>query len=466
MKDTIAAIATGLSRAGISIIRISGPEAAAVASRLFRVGKKDALRPVDVGSFDSHTVHYGFIVDGAEVIDEVMLLYLKGPRTFTTEETVEIDCHGGILVTKKILSAVLKNGARLAEPGEFTKRAFENGRIDLSQAEAVMDVIAAGNDLALKNSVRQLRGSLRTRILAIRDEILSDVATIEAALDQPEYYSLEGFSSKLLDTVTAQQETISKLIRSFDDGRMLSEGIKTVILGKPNVGKSSLMNLLLGEDRAIVTDIAGTTRDVLSEEMRLNGIPLILIDTAGIHETADPVEQIGVNRAKGQAEEADLILYVADASEPLTDEDEMILRSVTRGKIIPIRNKTDLTVRTDEETFRAFLTRFSIAEEPVSVSAKEGSGLTELSERISELFFKGCLEADDEIVITSERQKECLNEAYESLSRVRESLASGMPEDFLSIDLMGAYGALSRILGEDADEDLINRIFSQFCLGK
>ncbi|MBO6066067.1 MAG: 50S ribosome-binding GTPase, partial [Lachnospiraceae bacterium] len=261
MKDTIAAIATGLSRAGISILRISGPEAAEVASRLFRVGKKADLRPVDVGSFESHTVHYGFIVDGTEVLDEVMLLYLKGPRTFTTEETVEIDCHGGILVTKKILSAVLSNGARLAEPDEFTRRAFENGRIDLSQAEAVMDVIAAGNDLALKNSVRQLRGGLRTRILSIRDEILSDVATIEAALDQPEYYSLEGFSEKLLETVTAQQDAISALIRSFDDGRMLSEGIRTIILGKPNVGKSSLMNLLLGEDRAIVTDIAGTTRD-------------------------------------------------------------------------------------------------------------------------------------------------------------------------------------------------------------
>ena len=464
--DTIAAIATGLTAGGISIIRISGPEAMRIASGLFRVGKKENLSVPDMKRWESHTVHYGYIADGGRIVDEVMLLYMKAPKTFTREDTVEIDCHGGIVVTKQILSLVLANGARLAEPGEFTKRAFLNGRINLSQAEAVMGIISAKNDLALRNSVKQLRGKLRARILLIREEILNAVAEIEAALDQPEYYTLEGFREKLGGSLTVQCTEIRRLIQSAEDGRMMSEGIRTVILGKPNVGKSSLMNALLDEDRAIVTDIAGTTRDTLSEEIRVNGISLILVDTAGIRSTDDPVEEIGVRKAREQAEEADLILFVADASMPLDERDREALLGRKNARVLALLNKSDLPGVTTADDVRGFLSEVSVDAEVLPVSAKDGSGLSELREKISGMFFSGELLSDDEVAITTERQKECLFEALSSLEHVLDALQAGMPEDFLSIDLMGAYGALSRILGEEVDEDLINRIFEQFCLGK
>lgn len=482
-NDTIAAIATGLSAAGISIIRISGPDSFSIASKIFRNGNSSEPIADHIAEWESHTVHYGFIVDGPEVIDEVMLLYLKAPRTFTKEDTIEIDCHGGIVVTKRILSLVLANGARLAEPGEFTKRAFLNGRIDLSQAEAVMELIGAKNDLAVKNSVKQLRGTLRDRILSLRKQLLTDVATIEASLDQPEYYSLEGFAEKLSESVRAEQEEILKMLHSADNGRLIKEGIETVILGKPNVGKSSLMNALIGEDRAIVTEIAGTTRDTLSEEIRLNGITLLIVDTAGIRNTPDPVEKIGVTRAHEKAVDADLILYVADASVLLDDVDREILKAYAGKKMLAVLNKTDLmkapvgaehltekdivpAACTSERDVRELLSDCGCEAEIVSVSAKEGTGLTELEEKISGMFFAGNLRADDEAVITSERHKECLRSAYDSLGKVLTSIEAGLPEDFYSIDLMGAYEALSRIVGEEVDEDLINRIFEQFCLGK
>lgn len=466
IKDTIAAIATGLTAAGISIIRISGPEAFQIASGIFRIGNREKLHRPDMDTWQSHTVHYGYIVENERPVDEVMLLYMQAPRTFTREDTVEIDCHGGIVVTKKILSIVLKNGARLAEPGEFTKRAFLNGRIDLSQAEAVMGMIEAKNDLAVKNSMHQLRGGVKNKLGVIREELLHEVATIEATLDQPEYYSLDGFREELKELLDRHLSVIAKLIRSADNGRLISEGIQTVILGKPNVGKSSLMNALLGEDRAIVTNIAGTTRDTLSEEIRMNGITLIVVDTAGIRETSDPVEQIGVSKAHEKAHTADLILYVADASAPLDEGDEQILRTYREGKLLTILNKSDLTRVTNEQDVKALLGRCGCEAEVISVSATEGYGMTELENAISSMFFKGELQADDEIAITSERQKECLVEARESLCNVLRSLEADMPEDFLSIDLMSAYGALSRILGEEVDEDLINTIFREFCLGK
>ena len=482
-NDTIAAIASGLSAAGISIIRISGPDAFGVASKIFRSGRL-AASSVRIEEWESHTVHYGYIADGDEIVDEVMLLYLKAPKTFTKEDTVEIDCHGGIVVTRRILSLVLKNGARLAEPGEFTKRAFLNGRIDLSQAEAVMELIGAKNDLAVKNSVKQLRGTLKKRIGELRKQILTDVATIEASLDQPEYYSLEGFGEKLAESVKTEREAIYKMLCSADNGRLIREGIHTVILGKPNVGKSSLMNALVGEERAIVTEIAGTTRDTLCEEIRLNGITLLIVDTAGIRNTPDPVEKIGVTRAHEQAEDADLILYVADASSPLDANDRDILRAYAGRKMLAVLNKTDLIVsgtvsdgttadasnnasrNTTEADLKQLLSECGCEAEVLLVSAKEGTGLTELEEKISDMFFAGNLSADDESVITSERHKECLREAFESLGKVLNSIDSGLPEDFYSIDLMGAYEALSRIVGEEVDEDLINRIFEQFCLGK
>lgn len=487
-NDTIAAIASGLSAAGISIIRISGSDAFGVASKIFRSGNSSEPIADHIAGWETHTVHYGFIVDGPEVIDEVMLLYLKAPRTFTKEDTVEIDCHGGIVVTKRILSLVLANGARLAEPGEFTKRAFLNGRIDLSQAEAVMELIGAKNDLAVKNSVKQLRGTLRDRILSLRKQLLTFVATIEASLDQPEYYSLEGFSANLSEAVLSEQAEILKMLRSADNGRLIKEGIETVILGKPNVGKSSLMNALIGEDRAIVTEIAGTTRDTLSEEIRLNGITLLIVDTAGIRNTPDPVEKIGVSRAHEKAVDADLILYVADASVPLDEVDRDILKAYAGKKMLAVLNKTDLVregasggakyaehasadeecsaLCTTERNVRALLSECGCEAEIVSVSAKEGTGLSDLEEKISGMFFAGNLRADDEAVITSERHKECLRSAYDSLGKVLSSIEAGLPEDFYSIDLMGAYEALSRIVGEEVDEDLINRIFEQFCLGK
>ena len=464
--DTIAAIATGLSAAGISIIRISGPEAVSIASGIFRVGNKENPSMPSVEKWESHTVHYGFIVEDNRIVDEVMLLYLKAPKTFTREDTIEIDCHGGIVVTKRILSLVLSKGARLAEPGEFTKRAFLNGRIDLSQAEAVMGIISAKNDLALRNSVKQLRGRLRARVLSIREEILNAVAEIEAALDQPEYYTLDGFRERLSENLVRQSEEIQRLIRSADDGRMMSEGIRTVILGKPNVGKSSLLNALLEEDRAIVTDIAGTTRDTLTEEIRVNGITLVLVDTAGIRDTLDPVEEIGVRKAREQAQEADLILFVADASVPLDADDEAILRGHSGTRVLALLNKSDLSPVTTEEDLKNLLAACDCNAEILSISAKDGNGLTELRNKISGMFFSGDILTDDEVAITNERQKACLNEAAASLSHVLDAIRNDMPEDFLSIDLMGAYGALSGILGEEVDEDLIDRIFRQFCLGK
>ncbi|MBR7000103.1 MAG: tRNA uridine-5-carboxymethylaminomethyl(34) synthesis GTPase MnmE [Lachnospiraceae bacterium] len=464
--DTIAAIATGLSAGGISIIRISGPEASSIASGIFRVGNKENLSMPSFEQWESHTVHYGFVVEDDRIVDEVMLLYLKAPKTYTREDTIEIDCHGGIVVTKRILSLVLSHGARLAEPGEFTKRAFLNGRIDLSQAEAVMGIISAKNDLALRNSVKQLRGKLRTRILSVREEILNAVAEIEAALDQPEYYTLDGFRERLFESLERQSAEIRRLIRSADDGRMMSEGIRTVILGKPNVGKSSLLNALLEEDRAIVTDIAGTTRDTLTEEIRVNGISLVLVDTAGIRNTLDPVEEIGVRKAREQAQEADLILFVADASVPLDENDKEILRGHTNARVLALLNKSDLSPVTTEEDLKNLLSACGCDAEILSISAKDGAGLNELRDKISGMFFSGDILTDDEVAITAERQKECLYEAEASLSHVLEALSADMPEDFLSIDLMGAYGALSRILGEEVDEDLIDRIFETFCLGK
>lgn len=487
-NDTIAAIASGLSAAGISIIRISGPDAFGIASRVFRTGKSEAPIGERITGWESHTVHYGFIADGEEIIDEVMLLILKAPRTFTKEDTVEIDCHGGIVVTKRILSLILSCGARLAEPGEFTKRAFLNGRIDLSQAEAVMELIGAKNERAVRNSVKQLRGALRNRINVLRTRILSEVATIEASLDQPEYYSLEGFAEKLHEAALEERSEIEKMLRSAENGRMIREGIKTVILGKPNVGKSSLMNALVGEERAIVTEIAGTTRDTLSEEIRLNGITLLIVDTAGIRNTPDPVEKIGVSRAHEKAEDADLILYVADASTALEQADRDIMKAYAGKKMLAVLNKTDLTgnlsadgmkpehipeeadparsLRTTESDLRNLLSVCGCTAEIVPVSAKEGTGLDVLEEKITAMFFAGDLVADEESVITSDRHKECLRNAYESLGKVLSSIENGMPEDFYSIDLMGAYEALSRIVGEDVDEDLINRIFERFCLGK
>lgn len=457
MEDTIAAIATAMAPSGIGIVRISGPEAVAVADRLYR-GKKKEKKLADM---KSHTIHYGWIVEKEQILDEVLVMLMRGPHSYTGEDTVEIDCHGGVLAVKRVLEAVLHAGARIADPGEFTKRAFLNGRIDLSQAEAVMDVISAKSEYALQSSVSQLQGSVRRAVKEIREKLLYEIAFIESALDDPEHISLDGYPEKLEGIVQEEKRQIEKLLKSADDGKMLQEGIKTVILGKPNAGKSSLLNLLVGEEKAIVTDIAGTTRDVLEEQISLGGISLRMLDTAGIRSTADKVEQIGVERAKEHAKNADLILYVVDASVPLDENDGQIMELLKGRKTILLLNKSDLETVISKEELTARI------DAPVlNISAREETGLAELEALIKEMFFQGEISFNDEVYITNMRQKRALEEALESLKLVENSIALGMPEDFFSIDLMNAYERLGSIIGEAVGEDLVNEIFSKFCTGK
>ncbi len=457
MEKTIAAISTAMSASGIGIVRISGEEAMDVIAKIYRSrnGKKD-IREVQ-----SHTIHYGFIYDGEEVVDEVLVMIMRGPHTYTGEDTVEIDCHGGVYAMKRVLETVLKNGAVIAEPGEFTKRAFLNGRLDLSQAEAVMDVIQAKNSMALKSSVEQLKGSVQRAVKEIRARLLHQIAYIETALDDPEHFDLTGYPQELQGIVEKESKNIGELLKTADDGRMIQEGIKTVILGKPNAGKSSLLNFLVGEDRAIVTEIAGTTRDILEEYISLNGITLRVIDTAGIRETEDVVEKIGVGKAKQMAEDADLILYVVDSSLPLDENDHEIMELLSGRKSIVIYNKTDLTPAVDIEDLK-----FRTGSPVIPISVVEETGISQLEDEIKRMFFNGELSFNDEVYITNARHKAALEEAKESLKLVLGSIEMGMPEDFFSIDLMNAYESLGRIVGESVGEDLVNEIFSKFCVGK
>lgn len=457
METTIAAISTAMSASGIGIVRISGEDAMEVISRIYRSkGGKKRIKEVP-----SHTIHYGYIYDGEELIDEVLVMIMRAPRTFTGEDTVEIDCHGGVFAMKRVLETVLKNGAEIAGPGEFTKRAFLNGRMDLSQAEAVMDVIQAKNEYALRSSIDQLKGSIQKAICDIREKIIYHIAYIESALDDPEHISLEGYPQELLEVVDKEQLEIKKLLKSSSDGKMIQEGIQTVILGKPNAGKSSLLNLLLGENRAIVTDIAGTTRDILEEYITLHGITLKIVDTAGIRETEDIVEKIGVDRAREMAQKADLILYVVDSSVPLDSNDEEIMSMLNGKKAIILYNKTDLKAAIEIDRLRE-----KAGHPVIPISAKEETGITELEEKIKDMFFGGELSFNDEVYITNARHKAALEEADKSLDLVRNSILGGLPEDFFSIDLMNAYENLGKILGESVGEDLVNEIFSKFCTGK
>lgn len=455
--DTIAAIATAMSSSGIGIIRISGEEAIAIADRIFK-GKN---RKKTLAQSPSHTIHYGVIQDGDEVLDEVLVLLMKGPHSYTAEDTVEIDCHGGVLIMKKILETVIKYGARLAEPGEFTKRAFLNGRIDLAQAEAVIDVIHSSNEYAMKSSVSQLKGSVSKKIQKLREAILYQIAYIESALDDPEHISLEGYSESLLELLRPMIQEMNHLVKSADNGKILSEGVKTVILGKPNAGKSSLMNVLVGEERAIVTDIAGTTRDTLEEQIRLQGITLNVVDTAGIRETEDVVEKIGVSKAKSMADEADLIIYVVDGSCPLDENDAMIMELIRERKAVVLLNKTDLDMVITQQELEDKTHKPVIA-----ISAKEETGMEAFEHAIQDMFYEGKLDFNDEVIITNVRHKTALVSALGSLKLVAESIEQGMPEDFLTIDLMDAYEQLGTILGEAVEDDLVNEIFTKFCMGK
>lgn len=457
METTIAAISTAMSASGIGIVRISGENAMDVISRIYRSkGGKKKIKEVP-----SHTIHYGYIYNGEELVDEVLVMIMRAPRTFTGEDTVEIDCHGGVYAMKRVLETVLKNGAEIAGPGEFTKRAFLNGRLDLSQAEAVMDVIQAKNDYALKSSMEQLRGSVQKAIRDIREKLIYHIAYIESALDDPEHISLDGYPRELLEVVDKEQQEVKRLLKSSSDGKIIQEGIQTVILGKPNAGKSSLLNLLLGENRAIVTDIAGTTRDILEEYITLHGITLKITDTAGIRETEDIVEKIGVDKAREMAQKADLILYVVDSSVPLDENDEEIMSMLGGKKAIILYNKTDLTPVIPLEELRK-----KTGHPVIPISAKEETGIMELEDKVKEMFFGGELSFNDEVYITNARHKAALEEADKSLDLVRNSIEMGMPEDFFSIDLMNAYENLGKILGESVGEDLVNEIFSKFCMGK
>lgn len=482
--DTIAAIATALSDSGIGIIRVSGDEAIPIVHKIYRNKRNEDV----LSGYQSHTIHYGFIVEKkGDLIDEVMVSVMKAPHSYTTEDTVEINCHGGALMMKKILMTVIEAGARLAEPGEFTKRAFLNGRMDLSRAEAVMDMIHAKNQFSLRSSIKQLRGAVFDKVKELREKILYEIAFIESALDDPEHISLDGYTEKLSDQISYLMKELNKLLDSADDGKMLKEGIRTVIVGKPNVGKSSLLNLLVGQDRAIVTDVAGTTRDTLEETVNLGEFTLNIIDTAGIRNTEDVVEKIGVEKAKTISEEADLILYVMDSSIPLDKNDADIIRMIKDKKTIILLNKSDLDEVVDKSSVDALfsnvcekkccLYELSGAEKDenwndneniymIKISARKNDGLDSLVSLIKKMFFHGQISYDDEVCITSSRHKEALLEALESVKEVQGSLENNMPEDFYSIDLMNAYASLGRIIGEEVGDDLVNEIFSKFCMGK
>lgn len=457
-SDTIAAIATGMVSSGIGIVRVSGADALSIASLIF---KSKSGKKFNNQQFESHRAYYGFIYYNDKPVDEVLLLYLKGPKSFTAEDTVEINCHGGIHVLNKVLSACLKAGARLAEPGEFTRRAFLNGRIDLSEAEAVIDIINSGNDYSLNNSLSQLRGSLFNKITELRSGILHETAYIEAALDDPEHYSLDGFSDKLRETVNSYLCEIEKMILSYDNGKIIMEGINTVILGKPNVGKSSLLNMLLGEKRAIVTDIAGTTRDALTERVSIGGINLNIADTAGIRDTEDIVEKIGVDKAFEYADKSNLIILVIDSSSLLDDDDLKLFDYIKDKNAIVLLNKSDLNSKIDDIDIEK-LTDKKI----LHISAKEEQGLDELSDYIKTQYISGNINDNSDLIISNIRHKDLLSESYESLKLVINGIDNMISEDFLTIDLVNAYECLGRIIGEEVSDDVIKEVFEKFCMGK
>lgn len=454
--DTIAAIATAMTNSGIGIIRVSGSDSIDIVDKIFVSVKGKKLTTVN-----SHTIHYGSIVYNGEIIDEVLVSVMKAPHSYTKENVVEINCHGGVVVINKILEIVCENGARIAEPGEFTKRAFLNGRIDLSQAEAVIDIINSKNEYALSNSVRQLRGSISEKIKTIREKILDEISFIETALDDPEHISLEGYTKKLEGVVDESMKELKKLIDTSNNGKVVVEGIKTVILGKPNAGKSSFLNALIGEERAIVTDIEGTTRDSLEENINIDGLSLKIIDTAGIRDTVDIVEQIGVKRAKDLAKEADLIIFIVDSSKDLDDNDYEIMKLIKKKKYIVLLNKSDLNSRVEIETLNE-LDKSNI----ITISAKNNEGIDLFEDRVKEMFLNGEINFNDEIFVTNARQKESIINAYSSLKLVKKSIEDNMPEDFYSIDLLNTYEELGKVIGEALEDDLVNNIFSKFCMGK
>ena len=451
--DTITAIATPLGEGAIGIVRISGTEAVAIANRIFQ-GK-------NLETVDSHTLNYGHILDPDkdEILDEVMVGVMRAPRTFTREDVIEINTHGGIAVTNEILQLILRQGARMAEPGEFTKRAFLNGRVDLTQAEAIMDIIRAKTDKAMNIAVKQLDGSLKDLIDNTRQEILNTLAQVEVNIDYPEYDDVEEMTTALLREKTQEfQNLLEKLLRTARRGKILREGLSTAIIGRPNVGKSSLLNNLLREDKAIVTDIAGTTRDVIEEYVNIKGVPLKLIDTAGIRETDDIVEKIGVERSRQALAEADLILLVLNASEKLTEQDRALLALSDMTRRIVLLNKTDLREEIEAE---------ELPEDVIRISVLENQNIDQIEERINQLFFDNAgIVEQDATYLSNSRHISLIEKAIQSLQAVNEGLEFGMPVDLLQVDLTRTWQILGEITGDAAPDELITQLFSQFCLGK
>lgn len=470
--DTIAAIATAASESGIGIVRVSGPDAISIVSSVYCNTKGQHC----LETYGANTIHFGYIVERSgglsEKIDEVMVSVMKAPHSYTTEDTVEINTHGGVFVMNRVLNLVLDAGCCLAEPGEFTKRAFLGGRIDLSEAEAVMDLISSQSEFARKTSLAQLEGSVSDEVKHLRSEVLYDIAFIESALDDPDNYSLDGYPEKLRARCTSMIEKMNTLLSRSDEGRVLKDGIRTVILGKPNAGKSSLLNRMAGEERAIVTDIAGTTRDTLSESVRIGDVLLNITDTAGIHDTEDKVEQIGIQRAKKAAGQADLILFIMDTSRGISDEDREIGRFMEQKlmegtKGIVLLNKTDLPGKMNgSDAVKLFSEDHKSLLSFISCSMQTGQGMDELGKKINEMFHSGDLMQNNEVLLTNVRHIRAMREARDSLSLVVQSIDNGMSEDFFSIDLMNAYESLGFILGESVEDDLVEEIFSKFCLGK
>lgn len=454
INDTIAAISTGLTNSGISIIRVSGDNAVSIVDRLYK-GKR-SLREVK-----SHTINYGNIVYNEDLIDEVLISVFHSPNSFTGEDVVEINCHGGIYVTKKILDILIDCGLRLADPGEFTKRAFLNGRIDLSQAESVMDVINSDNEYALKASINNLRGGIFNKIELMREKILYEASYIESALDDPDNYNLDNYNDRLFSVINSIIDDINKLINDSERGILIKSGICTAIVGKPNVGKSSLLNMLCQTDRSIVTHIPGTTRDIIEEKVNINGIILNIIDTAGIRDSEDVVEKIGIKRSLDAIDNSDLIIYVVDSSVPLDDNDMLIIDKINNRKCICLLNKSDLTSVINKDEIISL-----INSEIIEISAKEGKGIENIEATIKDMFFNGKLDNNNDCLITSIRHKELLMKALESLKLVINSINDGMTEDLYTIDLMDAYRFLGLIIGKEIEDDLVEEIFSKFCMGK
>jgi tRNA modification GTPase len=465
-NDTICAIATAMSDAGIGIIRVSGSRALSICSEIYASAKMEKT----LLNHEPNTIKYGFIVDDeGKVIDEVMISYMKAPHSYTKEDVIEINSHGGMLIMNQIIDLLLEKGCRLAEPGEFTKRAFLNGRIDLTKAEAIMDIISAQNNFALESSKSQLRGSIYNKIRELRATIIYQMAFIESALDDPENYDLTGYPDKLKGIVNDLLSQIGELISTADEGKIRKDGIKTVIVGKPNAGKSSLLNALTGDERAIVTDIAGTTRDIIEETVRLGDIVLHVIDTAGIRNTEDVIEKIGVDRAKEKVSEADLVLYILDSTSELDDEDKDIISLCAGKKTIVLLNKDDLRddIKISDDIVRMHFS--DVAEDTLPIirtSMLKGNGLDDLKNAVTDLFLNGEIVPKQEIYITNLRHKDLLKQTSDSLKMVLNSIDMELSEDFYTVDLTNAYTYLGEIIGEEVGDDLVEEIFSKFCMGK